>query len=378
MKKKIAFLTSLSLTLLSVLPMYSFAYDYDYYNSDYLDKSTYSTHKEYKTGMFNNENSLFNGCDLYNLETVEAFEGLPTLETKYEYLIVPDSIIGSWFEYKKDGDSRFKHQYDVKLPLHTGYILDENYFELQDSHCYDLYVMWKKVPYISITADTHIEPLLDNTKLVEMYPDAKLKYIGKDDNGNYVHYLSTGDTYTNFNEYEYEVANLLTYEDAQEIYKLGNEHIINFSYCSSYETQKAVLSEYPVYDEEYVEKAIEVFENHGYNITIGDLQELIPDESIPALEYFEIIFEIKEKENVMPRITMYENSLQTKVNITELKNNITGDINSDGKIGIADIVNLERYLLGKGNVIKCADINTDGFVDVFDLILMRKMLMDNI
>ena len=343
MKKQIAFLTSFSLAFLSAAPMYASAYSYEYYYSDYYDEYTYSTRKEYKTSVFTDENSRFNGCDLYTVETVEAYEGLPTLETKYDYLVVPDSIIGSWFEHKKDGDKRFAHQYDVKLPLHTGYVPDDTYSELLDSHCYNLYVMWKKIPYISITADTEIESFIDRDKLAEMYPDAKYKYITQNDEGNYVYYISTGDANANFNEYEYEVDSILTYEDAQEIYKLVSEHIISFTYCSSYEMQEALLGEYPVYSEEYVDKAAAVFESHGYSVTIGNSQEIIPDKPIAPLEYFEIIFEIQEEENVMPKITMYENSIQTIVNSTELKSSKTGDVNGDGDVNIADAVNIMAY-----------------------------------
>lgn len=373
-------ITAITLTFSTLVGVTTFGYDpdgdgYSYYYNDYYDENTYSVYKEYKLGEFSDENSRFNGCDFYRVETVEAFEGMPTLETEYDYLAVPDSIIGNWFEYRKNSDPRFQHQYDVKLPLHTSYVLDESYSELQSSHYYDLYIMWKKVPYIIITADSKQVPLIDNEKLSEMYPDAKLSYINKNENNEYVYYLSTGDVNTNFNEYEYEVDTILTYEDAEEIYKLGNEHIIDFSYCSSYEMQNAILPEYPVYKSEYVEKAIEVFENHGYNVTIGDLQELIPDESIPPLEYFDIIFEIQERENIMPNIKMYENTVQTISNQTKLNNNKKGDINCDGNIGIADIVMLEKFLLGCGKDNQNADLNSDGVINVYDLILMRKELI---
>ena len=56
-----------------------------------------------------------------------------------------------------------------------------------------------------------------------------------------------------------------------------------------------------------------------------------------------------------------------------------GDINNDGKIGIADAVVLQRHLLGKSplhaNKFYAADINQDKTVDVFDMISMRKLLI---
>lgn len=379
MKRIAAFLISFSVSLLSAIPMCSSAYNYDRFYSDYLDQNNYSIRKEYKTGVFSDENSRFDGCDLYRLETAEAYEDLPTLEVEYDYLVVPDSIIGGWFNQRKAGDGRFRYQYDVKLPMHTGYNLDEFSFELRDSHSYDLYVMWKKVPYISITADTNSAPLFDNEKLAELFPDARLSFITKDGDGNFVHYLSTGEVYTNFNEYESEVDTVLTYEDAQKILELGNEHILGFSYCSAYEMQEVTLPEYPVYGAEYAEKAAAVFEAHGFEVTVENSERIVPDKPVPALEYFEIISEIQEKEGVMPYMIMYEASQQTIVDPSELLNkDIQGDINGDGRISIADIVMLEKYLQGRGIAGSCADINDDGTVDVYDMILMRKILMDNI
>jgi hypothetical protein len=56
-----------------------------------------------------------------------------------------------------------------------------------------------------------------------------------------------------------------------------------------------------------------------------------------------------------------------------------GDINNDGKIGIADAVVLQRHLLGQSplhaNKFYAADINQDNTVDVFDMVSMRKLLI---
>lgn len=58
-----------------------------------------------------------------------------------------------------------------------------------------------------------------------------------------------------------------------------------------------------------------------------------------------------------------------------------GDINTDGEISIADMVFLNRYILGSiqlnsDNYI-LSDLNFDGKTDCFDLICMRKMFLDN-
>lgn len=57
----------------------------------------------------------------------------------------------------------------------------------------------------------------------------------------------------------------------------------------------------------------------------------------------------------------------------------TGDINCDGDVSIADLLVMQRYLLGSSNVGEkifiFGDLNKDGKVDVFDMIRMRKKLI---
>lgn len=57
----------------------------------------------------------------------------------------------------------------------------------------------------------------------------------------------------------------------------------------------------------------------------------------------------------------------------------TGDINNDGKVNVADIVLLQKHLLGADSltVIQCknADLHKDGTIDVFDIIVLREILI---
>ena len=68
---------------------------------------------------------------------------------------------------------------------------------------------------------------------------------------------------------------------------------------------------------------------------------------------------------------------QYKEFITET---IDGDVNDDGKYSVADLVILEKWLLGNHDTVlknwKNADLCTDGKLDTFDLCLMRKELVD--
>lgn len=55
-----------------------------------------------------------------------------------------------------------------------------------------------------------------------------------------------------------------------------------------------------------------------------------------------------------------------------------GDINTDGSVNIADLVEMNKYILGKSSVNKddivLADLNYDGVTDVFDMVCMRKLV----
>lgn len=58
---------------------------------------------------------------------------------------------------------------------------------------------------------------------------------------------------------------------------------------------------------------------------------------------------------------------------------VNGDVNKDGSFNIADVILLQKWLLGKNDTKltdwKAADMNKDGNLDVFDLCLMKKQLV---
>ena len=58
---------------------------------------------------------------------------------------------------------------------------------------------------------------------------------------------------------------------------------------------------------------------------------------------------------------------------------LLGDINTDGKVNIADLVLLQNYILGKIDLTAvqygAADVITDSRVDIFDLIGQRRLIV---
>ena len=63
------------------------------------------------------------------------------------------------------------------------------------------------------------------------------------------------------------------------------------------------------------------------------------------------------------------------ITVAETAESLRGDINSDGKVNVADLVLLEKYILGAGNLTEkqcsIADLTGDNLVDSFDMVLMR-------
>ena len=57
-------------------------------------------------------------------------------------------------------------------------------------------------------------------------------------------------------------------------------------------------------------------------------------------------------------------------------NSVKGDVNNDGRYDTADLVMMQKYLLGEGtlNAPQNGDLINDGILDVYDLISMRKLM----
>lgn len=58
------------------------------------------------------------------------------------------------------------------------------------------------------------------------------------------------------------------------------------------------------------------------------------------------------------------------------KKSVIGDVNADGEFTIADLVMMQKFLLGNGSLInwKAGDLCEDDRIDVFDMVMMRKLI----
>ena len=62
---------------------------------------------------------------------------------------------------------------------------------------------------------------------------------------------------------------------------------------------------------------------------------------------------------------------------SESGSTVRGDVNSDGKCNIMDIIALQKYLLGLKTTVNGAnaDMNADGVIDIFDLALLKRQVI---
>jgi len=58
---------------------------------------------------------------------------------------------------------------------------------------------------------------------------------------------------------------------------------------------------------------------------------------------------------------------------------VIGDVNADGSFNVADLVMMQKFLLGAGELTDYAagDLCEDEYIDVFDMIMMRKLIVSS-
>ena len=56
---------------------------------------------------------------------------------------------------------------------------------------------------------------------------------------------------------------------------------------------------------------------------------------------------------------------------------VAGDVNADGKVSVADLIMMQKYLHGKGKLTnwKAGDLTKDNKINIFDFVAMKKILL---
>lgn len=377
MKKNI--ITAAIAAVLMIQPMTVAAQPYEHYVYERDEKRGYSYElKEYNVGSCPYSESKFYGCDMYKYKTIEIIPGFPkAIDTELKYLFVPSEKLGGLFNFKERPFS-YSKPFETKLPLATTHRLNAETMEDFDTHTYNITAICKLNPYICVKTDSDKESPFDNEKLTEQFPDIQKKFLGKDNDGNFVFYYSYS-----LEKYACDAEKLIDEKDAVALLKLGNEHILSFIFCDEYAVDSIQLSDEPEFKSENAETVCKVFEEHSYKCTpkaVNKNVKIIPEKEVPALEYFEILSEIAEKHDIRPIIKLNEaNSITEKVAV-EMLDNVSGDSNCDEEMNMADavlimqsIANPDKYSItaqGKFN----ADADDDGITNADALAIQKKLL----
>ncbi|MBR5682381.1 MAG: cellulase family glycosylhydrolase [Ruminococcus sp.] len=92
---------------------------------------------------------------------------------------------------------------------------------------------------------------------------------------------------------------------------------------------------------------------------------------------FNDISGFKPKETTTTTTTTITTTTTTSATTTE-KLPLRGDVNQDGSLTVADLVALQQFILGNGQLEawKAADVCEDKIIDIFDVIAIRKLLIN--
>ncbi len=115
---------------------------------------------------------------------------------------------------------------------------------------------------------------------------------------------------------------------------------------------------------------------------VGSVKWISSDSSIATVEAGAnqqqgIIKGISEGNAVVYAVLANGRSLECQITVTS-KTIVMGDVTMDGEFGVTDIIAVQKWLLGIGNLEEWnrADFNGDNQVDIFDLALMKRTLLN--
>lgn len=108
-----------------------------------------------------------------------------------------------------------------------------------------------------------------------------------------------------------------------------------------------------------------------------DIPAVIADGKIELQKWWDA--SEKQEQDIQDVITVKYTNVQVVYEYEGTSSDLLGDVNADGKVNIADVVMLQKFLLGTGTLKswKNADLYTDQSIDSFDMVLMRKLIIQN-
>ena len=129
--------------------------------------------------------------------------------------------------------------------------------------------------------------------------------------------------------------------------------------------------------------AVSLAEGEQYTITANqsDLTYVSNNTDVAVVSKKGIVTAISEGTAMITAINADGDTAQLRVTVTaEEDDYLIGDCNLDGKFNVADLVTLDKYLLGDKNITlyswKAADICNDGVLDTYDITFMRYKLLN--
>lgn len=168
-----------------------------------------------------------------------------------------------------------------------------------------------------------------------------------------------------------------------------DEAIEGWAKCGDITGNKCTVpSNFPVYSAPY-EIRLSAGDNYSVHpeISVDDAQYqwYLDGKEITGADGYEYqISDADEKSKGTYSVKVTSNGVTAEIPVLTvsevLDSGLKGDLNSDGKITVADLVLMEKYILGSQTLTEkqftVADLSGDNAVDSFDLVLLRKIFIN--
>ena len=227
------------------------------------------------------------------------------------------------------------------------------------------------------------DSLAQTWNFVEFIEEPKTSVLKVDKNkiftGNSITFTATSDTATGYTiGIDKDGERLITKEMPDGKLTLSFSEAGEYSaYVTSYNSRGYMDSERITFSVEILEVTLKCSEKYTIE-TDKDGQTYKSDDSdIAVVSKNGVITALSEGTTIIHVID--ENSTISQIKVIVLSQRLLGDCNNNGEFTVADVVQLQKWLLAIPDVkLSCwqnADFNGDGIINVFDLCLMKRELI---